>query len=310
MKALIIEVKGAGFFPFHRPNGKMKSVVSHYNIPPGRLAAPNVANLLRVLCGERPVPSIRECNYNGDSYFEELAGKSRAIVHSFFEEDKKYPYPNETKACQKHVSEAWSPVKQTFKLNGTTHDIRGGFTWDRIHRDIGDELFNKMNNILESLEFEFSKTSTAKEGIEFLNNNKDKDIVKEFCEELVSNRKTSLRNVILNEEVLTKKGKKAHMADAVSFHCSSKACERLNGLMVGRWPDVISKIDATIVVPMDEELEMRISKGTGTATFMEGGLAIISDIQPWSNIIQNETQSLLTREEVYVFVESKANKSE
>lgn len=307
MKALILEVRGAGIFPYHRPNGMMKKQVSHYKIPPGRLATNQVANLLRVLCGQRPVPSLRKVEYTGDKYFDDLAEKSRALVHSFYFDDneRKAPYPRETKASQKSSLQAWSPVKESIRLNGVNYPVRGFFTWERIRREVGDEIFEKIKETLTNLGFEFSDVSRMRDAISFLNTKKKTKEVKNLCDLLKSNRKTSISNAILNDEIITKKNNKAHTADSISIHC---ACKKLNGLMVGRWPESISKINATIIVPMDDELEKRISMGTGTATFMEGGLVKIVGIHHWTNIIEKETLPLMKGEECYVHIEKKPNK--
>lgn len=300
-KSLKLVVRGAGIFADPRLShtgdrifrvGETKSLSRekdspYINVPSGMFDYRHIANLLRVLCGERPVPSIRKVMFTGDSLFEDMARRCRVkIVTPILDGPKKTKvYPKEALTPRKAVGDSWKLIKTTYNLDGNPVEVKGGcLSWDRLKRSLGLELYSKF----QSLILKYGGAPTGKEGIELLNKNKEEKDVQDFCEICIKNSNTSLSNIILNTK-----------PESVTFHANT-GC-KLNLLMAQQGaPEEIEKVDAMIYVPLTEEELCRFSKGTGAATFLEGGMVYIDGVDDWSPVIDSIGQLPVEGEMLYV----------
>ncbi len=106
--------------------------------------------------------------------------------------------------------------------------------------------------------------------IEILHDNYDLSQVQHFCQKCIKAKRTALVNII---------NPKANK-ESITFHTGVGS--KLNILMVNSGPEKIIKISGTIFVPLNDGLLARLSKGCGTATILEGGLAYIEGTEEWS----------------------------
>lgn len=282
MKALIIRVEGAGVYKDPRKSRtsdkvyddtgkkgryekKTKKAAPYISVSSNTFSVKHVANLLRVLCGQRPVPSLRKTNIIGDICYEETAKKARVhIENDLFEE---------TVTQIKSIKDSWNPSKAFYHLNGADMLITGGLMyWDRIKRFLGISLYENMIKTLK--EIEAPQGITGPQAIEILNKNKNHPSVIDFCGLCKDEKRTSMINLI-------------HGKDSITIHCGTGS--KLNLLLVVRGVERMSKVTATIAVPIPEEMISQLKEGSGVATFLEGGFAYIEDIEDWSELLESDT---------------------
>jgi len=300
-KALKLVVKGAGIFADPRLShtgdrifrvGEKKSLSRekdspYIKVPAGLVDYRHVANLLRVLCGQRPVPTLRKIQYTGDPLFEDMARKCHVEILTPIIDGPKNSkvYPKEALTPRKVVGDSWKLIKTTYILDGKPVEIKGGcLSWGRLERALGPVLYTQFR----ALTLKYGGAPTGKEGIELLNKHKEDKDVQEFCESCTDNGNTSLSNVVLNTK-----------PESVTFH-SNTGC-KLNILMAQQGaPEEIEKVDAVIYVPVTDEELCWFSKGTGAATFLEGGMVYIAGVDDWSPILDDIGQLPVEGEMLYV----------
>jgi hypothetical protein len=294
MKALIIKIREAGVFKAPRLSGSQDKVLSmgayvsrfdkrtktctpYLSIPAGRLSYQHVANLLRVLWGQRPVPTLREVRTDvlkGDPYFEALAKKVRVKIETpVLPVDKGHKesyYPEETATIRKSIGDSWQTATQSYLLDGAYKQVKGGLLYpDRLRRSLNGDLYDQFCSIVK----EYGGAGTVQKSIELLNVHKEDARVIAFCEACRDNGGTSLSNIIMNQ---VEKGISTHASPA----------KPLNLLMASGTIQTIEKFNAIMYVPVtDEDLE-KIKEGTGVATYLEGGLATVEGVEDWSEILE------------------------
>jgi hypothetical protein len=304
MNALYIQIENAKIFPNHRyskdyvydarsqalPRSKHgKALEPYYNIPVNRLIVPHVANLLRVLCGQRPVPSLRKTKLTGDPFYDDLAQKCRTIMNNPI--DKFGEYYKEVLKSNKSHYQSWKNTTIDYYLDNRYFPVKGGMIyWARLKRILDEDLFNQFVNLTNELlnRDDCISSISAQEAIELLNKNKTESIVINFCNSLVQSKQTSLSNIILNTPT-TKNGVTTYASNSITFHTQIK---KLNALMVSSYPDKIQKINATIIVPIDDTTLNLIQNGPGTATFLDGGLAYLNGLEEWSPILELSSEPI------------------
>lgn len=304
MKALIIKIRDAGVFKDPRISGsqdksvdidgkhnrfdkKTRTGTPYLRIPAGRLGTSQVANLLRVLWGTRPVPTLRKVydEFSGDPYFVELAKQVRVRIDSLvlpadkFHKDQPF-YPEETTTIRKSIGDSWQTATRIYTLDGAPVSIKGGILYpDRLIRYIGEDLYEQFKGLVDV----FGGAPTVQAGLELLNVHKRDERVVKFCEACVESRRAPISNIILNQK-----------PESVSIHTST-TCP-LNMLMACGTIAIIEKFDATIYVPVTDDDLKRIDEGTGVATFLEGGLVTIEGVEDWSELLEIGTETTVEGE--------------
>jgi hypothetical protein len=298
MKALVIKIRDAGVFKAPSISGSQDKVldidgyvsrfdkrkracVPHLKVPAGQICSKHVANLLRVLFGERPVPTLRKVHkfFKGDVYFEELARKVRVKIESpVFPVNpghKDAYYPEETATIRKSIGDSWKVETRPYFLDGKFVQIKGGLLYhDRLHRYLGNDLYLRFINLVGI----FGTYETIQEAIELLNLNKTDSRVVSYCASCKENKRTSLSNMILNSN-----------AASNTIHSAPSGLSILNVLMASGTIQTIEKFNATLYVPVSEEDLRKISEGTGVASFLEGGYAKVECVEDWSDLIELDT---------------------
>ncbi len=294
MKALIIKIEAAGIYPDPRisrknrytsdyvydDNGKRKRFANteatpYLSVSPNTFSIKHVANLLRVLCGQRPVPTLRKTSIISDSFYEDVAKGARVFIENDLLE--------ESVTQIKSVMDSFNKSEASYFLNGKTVLKKGGLMyWDRIKRFLGSYLYRDMINTLKDIRAQ--QGITGPQAIETLNKEKNHPSVINFCQNCEDSSKKSMSDLI--------KGIK----DQSTIHCGTGS--KLNLLLVGRGIEKVSKVTATIAIPVPEEIINQLNEGSGVATFLEGGFAYIEDIEDWSELLESDTVPV--EEGVYV----------
>ena len=295
MKALVIRIRDAGVFKAPRISGSQdkamsiegkvtrfnkrdKSCTPFIKVTAGQLCYKHVANLLRVLWGERPVPTLRKVYdvFKGDTYFDDLAKKVRVNIESPvlpIDPGHKDPfYPEETATIRKSIGDSWQTATRPYYLDGKYVQVKGGLLYpDRLRRYLGDDLYAQFN-VLVGI---FGSMGMTQKDIELLNVHKTDARVAAFCQACKDGGRTSLSNIILNEG-----------AESITIHTWSLNYP-LNTLMASGTIQIIEKFNAVLYVPVTENDLTRISEGTGVATFLEGGFAVIESCdEDWSELLE------------------------
>lgn len=284
MKVLIIKIKDAGIF--NDPSkSKTKDKVLDFDgkrertdykdVPTGTFFYKNVANLLRVLFGERPVPTFRKVNsiFIGDAYYEELAKKCRVKIDTaIYDTDKVHDKPYYGEECftaRKSIKDSWQKTSYNYTLDNKDIQIGGGLLYhDRLRRYLGNELYNEYSILVKS----FGDVDTIQQGIELLNKNKSNVEVLEFCNKCLDEKRKSLYNVIQNEG-----------ANSIHFHTYSPNYP-LDSLLICGGIEKIKKVSGTLYVPVTDEDIEKVKNSTGVASFLEGGIATVEEISDWNDM--------------------------
>jgi hypothetical protein len=290
MKVLIIKIKDAGIFndPLKSKtkdkvldfNGK-KERTDYKDVPTGTFFYKNVANLLRVLFGERPVPTFRKVNsvFIGDAYYEELAKKCRVNIDTaIYDIDKVHdkPYYGEECFTANRSYESYGKPFKLFTLDNENVFVKGGsISKDRLRRYLGS-MYNEYVMLVDSL----GGAETAKDGIELLNKNKTSKNVVNFCEKCLENKLTLFVNVINNKQ------DKGAPRKQIAFDIHARRINNniLNLLFVSKTVEKIKKVSGTLYVPVTDEDIEKVKNSTGVASFLEGGVATVEEISDWNDM--------------------------
>jgi hypothetical protein len=279
-KALLIKFTNAGIFPGTRRSsdkmydldGKTKRKDAPVmQIPPGKFDWRHVSNVLHVLMGERPVPTIRKTLLKPDVSIQEASKKARVVIDT--PSNERGYEGGEMMTARKTVKDAWQTARISYFFGGAPVQIKGGLLyWARLERLLGEALLNDFINTVKSItgESNVTRNISAHRAIEILHDNYDLSQTQAFCQTCIKAMRTALVNII---------DPKANK-ESITFHTGVGS--KLNIHMVNSGPENITKISGTIFVPVNEELLSRLSKGCGTATILEGGLAYIEGIEEWS----------------------------
>ena len=152
--------------------------------------------------------------------------------------------------------------------------------WDRFIRAVGEEMYQEFVKVVGQVSGKDVRSSfTCQQAMEFLNVHKEDSRVVCLLDLLKKPPYTSFYNLISNTK-----------PESITFHVSND----LNKLLVCSGVEKIKKSDYILWVPATEAQMEQLSKGTGIATFHEGGVACIEDVEDWTEIV--EAQSELTVE--------------
>ena len=261
-----------------------RSIAPRINIPEGRLDTRHVSNLLHVLAGERPVPTLRKSCMHKDQQIYDLARESLVKVKEISRD--------ETKTVRKAVKNSWNTVTLWYHLDGKDVKIKGGLIYhDRLRRYLGNDLYEQLMAVLKEVSgcsdphCDFS----AHEAIEYLNaHNHDQRVVS-----LIAQCRVRKRSAIAN--LLEPNGNIA----SIDIH-QGTGC-KLNTLVVNSGVEKVRSISGTVYVPINSEVMLeRFRNGRGVATFLEGGFAYIEGVDDWSEVLTYGCQPVIEGELVNV----------
>ena len=274
-KALIVKFKNARIFSDpRRSSDKMVSgkrliprkTAPRINVPDGSLDVRHVSNLLHVLAGERPVPTLRKSTMIRDEAIFNIAAQSMVRV----EESS----VDEAKTVRKAVKDSWNTVTLWYRLNNKNIKVKGGLIYHaRLRRYLGEDLYKLFLQTLQDISgcTDPVRDYTAMEAIEYLNsNNHDKRVSK-----LIKHCRAKGGTTIAN--LLEPNGNTA----SISIH-QGTGC-KLNTLVVNAGVEKVRSIAGTIYAPLlSDEMLQRFRDASGIASFLEGGFAYIAGVDDWS----------------------------
>jgi hypothetical protein len=257
-------------------NPSPRTFQTHAECPANTLLQTTIANVLRVLCGERPVPSGRDIRSKkaacSDSLFEGMASEAMVrhlnAVNQFG--------ASELETMQTHPCLSGSLVKFLDKpvdiYNPSTLALTA-LTWDRLQA----KLRGKEHVLLLILELGGVKTDSFRALSLF-------SVLRKARESFLAKSKkeqAEIMAVLENSRVkplglLIKDGgdsAKAHPGDIGSWLRSAKGQE----MFETRRREFVTADDYEVYIPVGKELRkeisVRLGRGRGFATCMEGGLA-------------------------------------
>lgn len=203
-----------------------------------------ISNVLHVLFGERPVPSMRECLYKSIPHIDDIAKNSYLKIDST--QDSKGRFHTEKIQLNKAVWNSWNP--QSF------------MNWERVRQLLGEELFKKFENVITEV---FGSAAESFNLIsEKIKKTKDARLDEIFIELNRSGKSTLFKSVF---------GTGNELAD---INKNSRTM-----LTVLRGLDNIVKLNGQILVPVTSEDMEKIKKNKGCATILDGGLVSINRIK-------------------------------
>lgn len=256
MKYLILDFQNARLFDDKKTkdfiigiNGKEKR--SEALFFKESITAYQISNVIHVLFGERPVPSLRAVAYNKIDYIFEKAKESYLKIDSFMVFNKK-------KKQKEFVYECVQVKKMAYNSWNTTTVV----FWERVKKLLdSDEVFNNFIYLLKEIlninpeDYTFDE---VKEKLKHVDDSK-KEYVFTY---LKKQRKTSLISY-LNDT-----------SDKVSINKNPRTA-----LVVNRGIEKVFNLSGTIIVPITEEDVIKIKNSKGHATILDGGLVSIRGIK-------------------------------
>lgn len=227
-----------------------------------------ISNVLHVLFGERPVPSIRESLYPKSEYLANKAKCSFLKIDSYVNE--KQNYQSEIKQLNKPCWNSWNP--QSF------------MNWERARIVLGEEFFNKFCSVVEDVFNTSIKKISFNEVKEKILKIKDERLDGIFSE-LISNNKKFFYNSFF--------GSGNELSDVNrNMNQDKKAM-----LTIIKGIDRVIKLDGQILVPVSTEDIDKIRLNKGTATILDGGIVYIKDLIN-SNFINPERMGFTKLSEI------------
>lgn len=284
-KALVIKFKNAGIFPYSRwssdkmydlygiKDGKTpRSIAPVMQIPAGKFDFRHVSNILHVLMGERPVPTIRRTLLKPDKAIHEAAKEALVVIDAPISDKGKYACV-ETINARKSVSDAYQTSKTVYHLGGQPVSIKGGLIyWRRLERLLGPRLLKVFVDTVQGItkDADIIGSMTAQRAIEILHDNYDSPKVRIFCEKCLEAKLTTIVNII----------NPCGNRNSITIHSDNRT--KLNMQIIGSGPEKIIRLSGKIFVPLEDNLLARLENGCGVATVLEGGMAYIAGIDDWS----------------------------
>ena len=257
-KFLIIQFKNAGLFTnkgtldyiFDLDGRRKRSDAEFFEEP---ITVFQISNMLHVLFGERPVPSLREVMYSKNAYYFNMANESFLKISSFKKFDKrtgKDEFVPEKMHIKKAVFNSWNPSSILY--------------WDRVRRYLEDDLYADFLSILES-ELNIKPIKyTFVDAIKIILSSTN-PIVTSFMDNLTKNGKSGLVNDM-----------KSYFTDKQTSQINMNPRTVLN---VTKGIENVYRLDGTILIPVNNnDIEKLRTQSKGCATLLDGGAVFIEKI--------------------------------
>ena len=262
---------------------KKGNTAPRVNVGVGTIHVNHVSNLLHVLMGERPVPSYRVYNKSflkrDDTIYGYAKGCRVRIDNVISKVDSKTgevvkAYPTELMTTQKTVLDSFMPSGKTFKCGKEDKPIKSdNLTWDRLSVYLGDDLYLSLHNIM-----------VDKEGKEYYKKPFQDVFEKHFgCAEFKKFGalcKQSKRTEAFN--LFTGSMQQKGFWSDTGYDGENKL-KYINNIQSA--PEVVSRVSGRIFVPVDDDGRNRILSGSGIASLLEGGVAVVSDVVRMSDVL-------------------------
>lgn len=223
------------------------------------ITAHQISNMLHVLFNERPVPSLRECNYKRNEYYFNKANESfisittPKICHDKVTNENNYY--GEACTLRKALGNSWNPSVTV--------------SWEIVKRYVGDD--NKFNQVVQLLN---TVTGIDVKSIPFVK-------VRELIQTLDVETSKMLDSKIVAMGGIGGMVDYFGTFDAKSNKYRKPSDSRMTSkpdtaIMVNAGIDRVVKLSGRILVPVSEEdINKLKTSSKGCATILDGGMVTI-----------------------------------
>ena len=250
---LILEFRNAGLFrkdPRKRSKDKMfdmgvrsdRYLAQEYVEP---ITVNQMSNVLHVLMGERPKPSLRYTPYDRVERIYNIALESYIKIDSA--KNSFGEYYAETVQLKKAVGNSWNPQVQV--------------SWLRLQRYLGDEFYTQFIKVIVSVFKVVIEDVTTLEIRELCLNTIDKRLDKIF--ELAIEQKLTPLSDYFRSKIMV----------------STINATRKTPVTVVTCIDKIIRLNGQLIVPVSDEDIQIIRNNKGCATILDGGIVYIKGLK-------------------------------
>ena len=295
-KYLVLEFRNAGFFKKHKDTkdfifdirGKRKRNDSLFYREP--ITAHQISNVIHVLFGERPKPSLREVYFGNLDYYFQKALQSylhissyKRIINDRKSNTEREEYVSEFLQTKKVVNDSWSKTDFMY--------------WERVLRYLGVDLFNEFKKLLSGLfevdditdKYSFIQlreqvlsrgmiTIPSKPSKKDGNEKKERFDSNVFYDNLIEKKTGTPLDVFFTKLV------KANNTAIVTYFTGGDNdkigmnASRNIKVTVPSGTESVTKLSGQIVVPVTDADILKLDNHKGCATILDGGLVFIRGI--------------------------------
>jgi hypothetical protein len=250
-KYLVLEFQNAGWFNDNRKSkdkcfDNINGHTDRKNI--GGFTEPinihHISNMLHVLFGERPVPMHRYSIANKLDKYIDMANNSYIKIDTFNDSGNKMYH------------------KEKMRMKKAMHNANSSpqINWYIIREYIGKELFDEFVLLLNEKYGISNDTHSLIDTLDIVR--KTPEYISDFKLKLESSKKTALSRFIQNKDVCT-----------IGQDLNPRVKHTYaNGI------DNIIRLKGTIIVPVNDDDLIKLSKCVGIATLLDGGLVNIKNV--------------------------------
>lgn len=211
-----------------------------------------IANMISVMFGDRPIPSIRDSFFikSKSLFYENLAQKSYLKILN--------PKIKNRDGIDEYISEMFLAKKTVNNAYSRNSDV----SWFRIKKHLGDTNFNLFQNLICQLGFDI-KTPF----------NELKLIMRD---NINTQQKVILQNFLKDKKALA-------IFSAIMGDKNGKENSDINKLkntlkIVPFLPEKIIKLRGYIIVPMEDDIFEMFKHSSGVSTILDGGIAEVISV--------------------------------
>lgn len=243
-----------------------------------------VANVLRVLCGDIPVPTLKPNDIGNNEIFDELARNAYVKYDTELIDRKKSTKPVFTECMQtnkSHVPNSHSKIVDEFVLyDGSVITVAGKYNWSYFDKTFTNEKYINVQNLTSFISDVIGENDvrqfTFKELVckmsKFWHDEEYKSKLKTFFDEHYHhNAMLSSWQYVLFGWVYDSRTKSLQEFNTGS-NCNYKT---KTPLLFTRGVSKIMNISGTIICPVSNEVITSVTNNCGTSTILDGGLAYI-----------------------------------
>lgn len=262
------KVNGAGFIKPDdiKPNGEMRIDMVFDD---ALVNVDHISNVLHVLCGLHPVPSLYKTGLKRNEMIYNCACNAMIKFSNDYTPDKNGRYNSEFmqgKKCKKNSNRT---IENKIEINGEIKVLSGVHNWKAWRRYLkNDELYNMIVSfLLDVCLIDDINKYTLIEAIEIRHKTN-----------LTDEQKATL-NVIFDRIDMVRKKPIKNILSGESFDGSS-----LNAF-ISNYPITnvssvkkILRVNGCIMIPITDDILTAIKYNSGTATILDSGLIYVDDI--------------------------------
>lgn len=263
--AIRTNAKTGETYEFHQKKGEEERFENRYYIPEDRICMSTVANIVRYMTGQMPIPRFRDIGLKWDNLSKSTAKLSVINLSSISEEFK-------TRTMGKE--ECWDKGAKTFLfLDGKLRlSLSGPITQTRIRLFLSDKegLWEAFTAIANKYDPDGMKRGNMQSVIETLNKEKNSKDIANFTALLRNSKKKPLSNIINcelddNGNILSANGMKQWKHNPRVARYSYRDVNK-----------VISLAGEIIFPASNDTIQLIYDNFPGAGTILEGGFYYIS----------------------------------